>query len=65
MDLQRKIEYVASAVISISRHDDEDVAVRSAALDKVDEIIKAERARMAERVQDRIAEKVCGGIRRE
>lgn len=60
MDLKRKVEIVASAVASISRHDDEDVAVRSHALDKVEELIAAERKAMKDRVAARVAETFKG-----
>lgn len=55
MDLNRKLEIADSVIRSISRHDDEDMAVRSAALDRVDALIAAERVAMQERVDERIA----------
>ena len=59
MDLQAKIVIARRAVESISRHDDEEAAVRLATLDRVDEIIKAERAAIRERVRARL-EQVLG-----
>ena len=56
MNLARKIEMAAAAITSISRHDDEDAAVRHAALAKVLELIEAERIAIDARVQARIAE---------
>lgn len=55
MDLSRKVEIANQAVDSISRHDDEDAAVRLAMLDQVAEHIEAERAAIAQRVADRVA----------
>ena len=55
MDIKRKIDLAEQHVRSISRHDDEDMAVRSAALAKVAQFIDAERKAMGERVQARIA----------
>jgi hypothetical protein len=59
MDIRRKLEIVEQSVASISRHDDEDMAVRSAALDRVDAFIAAERAKMKERVDERIAASIA------
>lgn len=56
MDLNRKLEVMAMAVASISRHADEDVAVRAAALDRVDAMVVAARAEMKAEVDARIAE---------
>lgn len=42
MNLQRKIEIARAAIESIARHDDADLAVRQAALDKVSDIIGLE-----------------------
>ena len=44
MKLNRKLEIVWQAVKSISTHTDEDAAVRAAALDRVAEIVAAEKA---------------------
>jgi hypothetical protein len=60
MNLARKIEIAALAVTSISRHDDEDAAVRHAALARLEELIKAEHEAMDERVKARIAESLKG-----
>ena len=56
MNLTRKIEIIKRAVESLARHDDEDVAVRHAALDHVLEHVAAERAAMDERVKRKIAD---------
>lgn len=56
MNLNRKIEIIKRAVESLARHDDEDVAVRHAALDHVLEHVAAERAAMDERVRRKIAD---------
>lgn len=56
MDINRKIELATASIASITRHDDADTAIRGAALDKLIELIGAERAAMNERVQDRIKE---------
>jgi hypothetical protein len=55
MDLKRKLELLADGVKSISRHDDEDAAVRHAALNLVDAIVKAEREGIDARVAARVA----------
>lgn len=56
MDLNRKVEFVKSGIDSITQHDDEDLAVRKAAIALViahaqDQITKAE-----DRVNARAAE---------
>lgn len=56
MNLARKIEIAVLAVTSISRHDDEDAAVRHAALDKLLGLIQAEKELMDSRVQAHILE---------
>lgn len=56
MNLARKLEIAAMSVTSISRHDDEDAAVRHAALTKLEELIKAEREAMDARIAAHIAE---------
>lgn len=58
MDIKRKIELAQQSIASIARHDDEDLAVREAALNRVGEIIAAERDQMEERVKARIAQTV-------
>lgn len=55
MDLKRKLELTESAITSISRHDDEDAAVRHAALDRVVQMIERERAGIDQRVKERTA----------
>ena len=56
MDLQQKVAVANRAIDSISRHDDEDAAVRLVMLDKVDAHIKAEREAINDRVSKRLAE---------
>ena len=56
MNLQRKIEIAATAIFSISQHDDEDSAVRQAALDLVEKVIAAERAAINTRVAASVAQ---------
>lgn len=51
MDIRRKIEIAQQAIRSISTHDDVDLAVREAALDKLNEFASAERVAAQERVQ--------------
>ena len=53
MDLNRKLELVQASIRSISEHRDEDTAVRSAALDHVDQMVKDERERMKAEVDPR------------
>lgn len=60
MDLRSKVGYARKAIESITRHDDEDVAVREAALQAVEVAIAEERAGMAARVAARVAEAVSG-----
>lgn len=55
MDLQRKAQIAAQAIDSISRHDDEDAAVRKAVLDQVVAHVEAERSAIDARVAERIA----------
>lgn len=54
MDMKRKLEIAQRSIESISRHDDEDQAVRSAALDRLDAFVTSEREAMAKRVTDHI-----------
>lgn len=54
MDIARKLELAEQHIRSISQHDDADMAIRAAALDRLVQRIDAERASMAERVQRRI-----------
>lgn len=60
MDLQRKAQIAAQAIDSISRHDDEDAAVRSVFLDQLVEHITAEKAAIEARLQQRV-EQLRGG----
>lgn len=55
MDIKRKLELVKSNVLSISTHEDEDAAVRHAALDQIEAIVKAERDKIDAAVKARIA----------
>jgi hypothetical protein len=55
MNLARKIEMAAQTIRSISRHEDEDAAVRQAVLDQVEATIKDERAWITARIAERIA----------
>lgn len=50
MDMRTKIAYIERDIRNISRADDTDSAVRNAALDRVIEIVEAERKEMMERV---------------
>lgn len=54
MDIRRKIEVAQQAIRSISTHDDADLAVRNAALDKLGATIEAEREAAQGRVQGTI-----------
>ena len=55
MDIKRKLEVAQQAIQSISTHDDEDLAVRNAALDRIVALVEAEKAAAAQRVAERIA----------
>lgn len=55
MDLKTKLTYVGKSIESIARHDDVDAAVRHAALDEVETMIRAEREAINARVQAKIA----------
>lgn len=54
MNIKRKLELLKLSLVSISSHEDEDAAVRLAALDQVDAMVKAEREAIAARVQAHI-----------
>jgi hypothetical protein len=56
MDLVKKLDYARSAVNSISRHDDEDAAVRKIMLDQVVAHVQAEQAAIDARVAERLAQ---------
>lgn len=60
MDLRNKVAFVGKSIESIARHDDEDLAVREAALKLVEQKIAEERQAMADRVAARVAEAVGG-----
>lgn len=54
MDLQRKIEIGQTSITNISRADDQDSAIRHAALGALEKFISAER----EAIDARLAEKI-------
>lgn len=56
MDLKSKIAYTDKHIESIARHDEVDLAVRNAALDRVIAKVEEERKAAAERVAASIAE---------
>lgn len=56
MDLKKKGQIAAQAIDSISRHDDEDAAVRHAVLDQVAAHIAAEKKAIDARVAERVAQ---------
>lgn len=56
MDLKKKAQIAAQAIDSISRHDDEDAAVRHAVLDHVAAHIAAEKAAIDARLAARVAQ---------
>jgi hypothetical protein len=58
MKLNRKIQIVEQALRSLTTHDDADVAVRHAALERIEAFIKAERAAMDARVKAKIVDAV-------
>lgn len=55
MNLQRKIEIARYNIASIARHDDEELAVRIAALDQVVGIVNEEKAAAQQRVAERVS----------
>jgi hypothetical protein len=59
MKLNRKIEIAYQAITSISRHRDEDAALRMAALDRVIECAQDEKANVAASVSADIAAKLA------
>lgn len=59
MKIDRKLELAEQAIASISRHDDEDTLLRSAALDRLVRFIGAEAEAMRARVAARIGKQVC------
>lgn len=60
MDFKRKIALAQQSIALISTADDQDMAVRSAALDRLDAFILAERegmkARVAAKIEAHVAE---------
>lgn len=59
MNINRKIELAEQALRSLTTHDDVDVAVRHAALDRINAFIQTEREGMNARVQAKIDAAVC------
>lgn len=49
MDIRTKLHYVEQQIKNISRADDTDSAIRTAALDAIAELIESEREAMRER----------------
>lgn len=60
MKINRKIEIAEQAIRSISHHDDEDLAMREAALARLSKTIDAERVAANKRLQERIEEQMYG-----
>lgn len=60
MNLADKTTIAKRAIDSISRHDDEDAAVRHAMLDKITKHVEAEREAIDQRNAERIAELTKG-----
>lgn len=54
MDLNTKLKYCRSHIESVARHDDMDAAVREAALDRIVEMVEAERTAARERLQAKL-----------
>lgn len=61
MQIADKYAYAKQHIRSISRHDDQDAAVRIAALDHLVKFIEAEKAAIDERVRAKIAAQVSDG----
>jgi hypothetical protein len=59
MKLNRKLEIAETAITSISRHEDEDGAVRVAALDRVIAFAEAEKKGIADGIAADIAAKLA------
>ena len=55
MDIKTKLKHIETAVKAVAGHDDEDAAVRHAALDQIDALVKAEREAIDARVAARVA----------
>ena len=60
MNIKRKVEIAEQSLRSISQHDDEDMAVRVAALDRVAAFVGSEKAAMQARVDAKIAASIGG-----
>lgn len=60
MDIKRKLEIIEQSIKSLAGHDDADLALRNAALDKVVAIVEAERTAATERVSVAIEKMVSG-----
>lgn len=61
MKIAEKLPYAEQHIRSISRHDDQDAAVRIAALDRLQRFIDAEKAEIELRVQAKIDAQVGKG----
>ncbi len=60
MDIKRKLEIAEQSIRSISTHDDQDSALRIAAMERLEKFIEAERQSMVDRVNESIARTVAG-----
>lgn len=61
MKIAEKLPYAEQHIRSIARHDDQDAAVRLAALDRLVKFIEAEKAAIDERVKAKISAQVGEG----
>jgi hypothetical protein len=61
MDIKRKLEIVEQSIRSISTHEDEDAALRHAALDRVAAIVEREKAAVDAAVAERIEKTLKDG----
>ena len=55
MKLNRKLEIVEAALLSITSHEEEDGAVRMAALDQVSSMVAAHREQITAEIQSKIS----------
>lgn len=62
MNFQRKIELAQQSIRMISQADDVDAEVRSAALDRMDAFVIAERKAIAERVAAKIEAQIGSAV---
>lgn len=58
MEMKRKVELAQQSIAFISRHDDADMAVREAALKRIETFIASEREQMGVRVAEKIESSV-------